>query len=105
MSRDFLTKHARKRCTERSIRADDVELCQRFADRAKPSGKDAMYVELSDRGADEARAAGIPADQIRRLRRIRVVVADGAALTVYRIPAVRERRPALPIRFTEGNAR
>ena len=73
--------------SQRSIRGQDLAVWELYADREKPAPGGAIHLELSHAATEEAQAAGVPADQLRRLRKLRVVVADGAALTVYRVPS------------------
>jgi hypothetical protein len=87
-----MTKHARTRAAQRSIRSADLKMWEHFADREEHAPGGATYLQISHSAAEEARAAGIPFDQLRRLRRIRVVVADGAAITVYRTAPIRNRK-------------
>ena len=88
-----MTRHIRARIAQRSIRHQDLQVWERYVDREQAAPGGAVYLELSNTAADEALAAGVSSDQLRRHRRLRVVVADGAALTVYRVPSLRKSRP------------
>lgn len=86
---DTFTRHARQRCDERSIRHSDINAFHHFADVEEPASRGAVTLSLSAKGGRQALEAGLPRDQVARLRRLIWVVAEGQVLTQYRRPARR----------------
>lgn len=86
---DTLTHHARRRCDQRSIRQTDINAFQQFADCEEPTRGGAIKLSLSAQGGRLALEAGLPTDQIARLRRLIWIVVDGRIVTQYRRPSRR----------------
>ena len=95
-----MTAHATERAADRSIRMDDLEMFERFADLEISARNGATHLRLSKRGAVEARKAGIDDAQIARMIRLNLVESEGNVLTIYRCPAPTIRRR----NFQDGSA-
>lgn len=81
---DIMTQHAEVRRLDRSIRFDDCQVFQNWADIEVPAHDNAVHVQMSSRAAALAIKAGVRPEQIARLRRITWVIRGGRVLTMYR---------------------
>jgi hypothetical protein len=90
--KDDITKHAEERRQARSVRLKDCDAFQAWADCETPQSGGAFGVSLSHHAATQAVKAGLSHDQVSRLRRLYMIVADGQVVTLYR--RARPRRDA-----------
>jgi hypothetical protein len=81
---DIMTKHAEARRLNRSIRFEDCQAFQEWADLEVPARDNALHVQMSSKAAALAIGAGIRPEQIARLRRITWVIRGGRVVTMYR---------------------
>jgi hypothetical protein len=86
---DMMTNHAKKRQNARSFRDKDIAAFHAWADSETIHKGSAFGLSLSEQAAVRAREAGLGIDQISRLRRIYMIVADGQVITLYRRPTPR----------------
>ena len=81
---DIMTNHAEARRLNRSIRFEDCQAFQEWADLEVPARDNALHVQMSSKAAALTIGAGIRPEQIARLRRITWVIRGGRVLTMYR---------------------
>ncbi len=81
---DIMTQHAEVRRLDRSIRFDDCQVFQNWADIEVAAHDNAVHVQMSSGAAALAIRAGVRPEQIARLRRITWVIRGGRVLTMYR---------------------
>lgn len=88
---DYMTRHAKTRREERSIREEDIDLFQDWADIETQRRDGAVALTLSQQVAMHLQRGGTLPSQIERLRRLVLVIKDGRVLTLYRRPPCSRR--------------
>jgi hypothetical protein len=81
---DIMTQHAEVRRLHRSIRLEDCDVFQEWADLEVPARDNALHVQMSSSAAASAIKAGIRPGQLARLRRLTLVIRSGRIVTMYR---------------------
>jgi hypothetical protein len=94
-----LSRHAATRARQRGMRTSLLRIFMQLADRERPAGGACTFVTCSEAALAEARARGLPADDVARLERWVAVVAEHDQIVTVM------NRETSYARFQRGSAR